>query len=269
VIALVAQRIQDHALGVVNVVGHTDNVGDDAYNQDLSERRAAAVVAALTPLVDTSKYQLVPSGKGETEPVFPNDTEEHRQLNRRVTVTLDTQQVTTTQVEPTTGQLAPFTLGPTGSGSVETGPGLKTPGDSQWTVTAKATRLPNALLLAITTTATQSSAGHDSGELSAGRFYRPGGNAIFPHAGAVGVRVINGSTVAYPLDYTLPVGDPTLTYWYPLADLSTASPSRAVGQSQTSIALYPPITTADTISIELENTFGAGFRLTDVPVTAG
>lgn len=65
------------------VRGHTDNQGDDAMNQTLSENRAKSVVDYLTGKgIDGSR--LTSEGFGETMPVDSNDTEEGRQRNRRV-----------------------------------------------------------------------------------------------------------------------------------------------------------------------------------------
>ena len=62
---------------------HTDSVGSDAYNQKLSERRAASTVEALKALkVDASKITAV--GYGETKPVATNATVEGKAQNRRV-----------------------------------------------------------------------------------------------------------------------------------------------------------------------------------------
>lgn len=69
----------------VDIEGHTDNVGDDAYNLALSERRAQAVAAWLTQN-GIAANRLNPVGKGETEPVAGNDTADGRALNRRVEV---------------------------------------------------------------------------------------------------------------------------------------------------------------------------------------
>ena len=113
---MAAQQLADRAPGTVDVVGHTDDVDDDAHNQDLSERRAAAVVAALATRIDGDAYPLQPSGRGESEPVVPNTTDDNRALNRRVTVTL-TSEVTTTSTVGTTGELAPFDDGPVGTGA--------------------------------------------------------------------------------------------------------------------------------------------------------
>ena len=65
------------------IEAHTDSVGSDAYNQKLSERRAASTVEALKALkVDPSKITAV--GYGETKPVATNATAEGKAQNRRV-----------------------------------------------------------------------------------------------------------------------------------------------------------------------------------------
>lgn len=67
----------------VVIEGHTDSVGGDDYNQQLSERRAAAVQTALLERGVTSN-QITALGKGETFPVASNDNAAGRQQNRRV-----------------------------------------------------------------------------------------------------------------------------------------------------------------------------------------
>jgi len=69
------------------IVGHTDNVGDDAYNQGLSDRRANSAAAYLAAQ-GVARTRLATSGKGEAEPVATNDTEAGRQQNRRVEVAI-------------------------------------------------------------------------------------------------------------------------------------------------------------------------------------
>lgn len=66
------------------IEGHTDNAGDDAANQNLSERRAAAVMAHLVEKYDVDAGRLEAKGMGESTPVAPNETPEGRQQNRRV-----------------------------------------------------------------------------------------------------------------------------------------------------------------------------------------
>ena len=68
----------------VYVVGHTDNVGGLASNMDLSKRRSAAVVQALTSQYGVAADRLAPYGDGPYAPVASNDTEDGRSLNRRV-----------------------------------------------------------------------------------------------------------------------------------------------------------------------------------------
>jgi OOP family OmpA-OmpF porin len=72
-----------HADLVVEVAGHTDSRGTDAYNQRLSERRAASVVKYLVAH-GISAERLTAKGYGESEPVADNATDEGRAKNRRV-----------------------------------------------------------------------------------------------------------------------------------------------------------------------------------------
>lgn len=67
----------------IRVVGHTDSVGSDAYNQGLSERRASSVVEYLLTQ-GLAPGKLTSEGKGESEPVADNETDEGRAQNRRV-----------------------------------------------------------------------------------------------------------------------------------------------------------------------------------------
>ncbi|WP_104203149.1 OmpA family protein [Billgrantia saliphila] len=71
----------------VNIAGHTDSTGDDAYNQRLSERRAEAVGSYLAQ-AGVSRNRLSMTGHGESQPVASNNTEEGRAQNRRVEITL-------------------------------------------------------------------------------------------------------------------------------------------------------------------------------------
>ena len=76
--------IKSHSERVnLKVVGHTDSRGEEAYNQKLSERRAAAAVDYLVSR-GVRRSSLSASGKGEAEPIESNATEEGRALNRRV-----------------------------------------------------------------------------------------------------------------------------------------------------------------------------------------
>jgi len=67
-----------------DVVGHTCDVGADDYNMDLSLRRARSVVRYLQEKYHIPSSRFTPQGKGKTQPIASNDTEEGREKNRRV-----------------------------------------------------------------------------------------------------------------------------------------------------------------------------------------
>jgi outer membrane protein OmpA-like peptidoglycan-associated protein len=71
----------------LEVEGHTDSVGSDDYNQQLSEKRAGAVRDYLVQQ-GISADGIVSRGLGKTQPVASNDTAEGRQQNRRVELVL-------------------------------------------------------------------------------------------------------------------------------------------------------------------------------------
>jgi OOP family OmpA-OmpF porin len=71
-----------------NIVGHTDNQGEEAYNQELSQRRAQAVTDYFTSK-GLNSTMFTPMGRGESEPVADNNTEAGRAENRRVMIERD------------------------------------------------------------------------------------------------------------------------------------------------------------------------------------
>jgi outer membrane protein OmpA-like peptidoglycan-associated protein len=81
----IAEILRQYPDNQISVEGHTDATGSDAYNQKLSEDRAASVRAALVAGgVDASR--ITSRGFGEGQPVASNNTAEGRQQNRRVEV---------------------------------------------------------------------------------------------------------------------------------------------------------------------------------------
>ena len=80
----------------ITVIGHTDSIGTEAYNLDLSERRAEAVASALQADPRLSGYPVTRHGLGELQPVAANtnpdgtDNPAGRLLNRRVEIIVDT-----------------------------------------------------------------------------------------------------------------------------------------------------------------------------------
>ena len=84
----VVQLLNDKPSASIEVAGHTDNIGTNAYNQKLSERRADAVKKFLTSKgIDASRVTTI--GYGETKPLVSNDDEiDGREINRRVEFTI-------------------------------------------------------------------------------------------------------------------------------------------------------------------------------------
>jgi len=72
---------------VIEVAGHTDSTGSDAYNQQLSERRASSVAGYLRTR-QVLGDRIITVGMGEGRPIATNDTPDGRQQNRRVELTL-------------------------------------------------------------------------------------------------------------------------------------------------------------------------------------
>jgi outer membrane protein OmpA-like peptidoglycan-associated protein len=87
------QRTLDQVAGVldeydqtyIDVYGHTDSTGSDAYNQSLSERRAGSVASYLSSR-GVQSARIGTRGFGETQPIASNETEDGRAENRRVEI---------------------------------------------------------------------------------------------------------------------------------------------------------------------------------------
>ena len=91
ILTLESKSILDRVAAVLNkfpdekieILGHTDNIGDDLYNMDLSERRALSVENYLISK-GVNGDRLYPAGCGERKPVTDNSTEIGRAINRRI-----------------------------------------------------------------------------------------------------------------------------------------------------------------------------------------
>ncbi|MGV8917103.1 MAG: OmpA family protein [Pseudomonas sp.] len=79
-----ADFMKQYPQTTTTVEGHTDNVGPDAYNQKLSERRATAVKTVLVNQYGVGAGRVSSVGYGESRPVADNKTEAGRAINRRV-----------------------------------------------------------------------------------------------------------------------------------------------------------------------------------------
>jgi outer membrane protein OmpA-like peptidoglycan-associated protein len=83
-VALVAKKYDKT---IIEVAGHTDNVGGSDYNRQLSQRRASAVAQYLMSK-GVSEPRIMTAAGGEEHPIASNSTEQGRTANRRVEVTL-------------------------------------------------------------------------------------------------------------------------------------------------------------------------------------
>jgi len=82
-----AMSLRDEPRTEVLIIGHTDAVGEDAYNRSLSDRRSDAA-AGFLGAQGVTRSRVRTDGKGEQEPVASNDTDEGRQRNRRVEIAI-------------------------------------------------------------------------------------------------------------------------------------------------------------------------------------
>lgn len=82
-----AMTLNEYNQTIIEVAGHTDSVGDAAYNQTLSEQRAATVATYLAGR-GVMRDRMITIGAGESRPIASNDTEAGRAQNRRVEITL-------------------------------------------------------------------------------------------------------------------------------------------------------------------------------------
>jgi OOP family OmpA-OmpF porin len=80
----IAAVLKENADVKVKVIGHTDSDGNDATNLTLSQKRAAAVIKALSEEFGIDASRMQSDGKGETQPVGDNKTKEGKAENRRV-----------------------------------------------------------------------------------------------------------------------------------------------------------------------------------------
>ena len=81
----VAEVLGDYPQTMIDIYGHTDSVGSEAYNQTLSENRSRAVANYLS-MQGVHQVRMATLGYGETQPIADNGTESGRAANRRVEI---------------------------------------------------------------------------------------------------------------------------------------------------------------------------------------
>ena len=259
--------------GTLSIVGHTDDVQDDAYNQTLSEKRANAVKTRLAQLTKLDKWQTSVSGKGESEPRINDTTDEARAVNRRVEITLT----------PTGGTTTKTTTPPAGTGSLpeNKGPVAKgsegvtvkhVSGNSQLTITLDhVTRSGGYLLGQLhTTLSVKKGSAPDRLEdwlndkeapFSNSRSEKGSRDAVA--FAANGLTLLAAGERIYPADYR----DAGFKTHLPLTELQLTPPIKA---GTTTICVIWPDPGSDTVTLDHAATgkevADLGYRLTDIPV---
>ena len=136
----VADQLKQHPDGgTLTIVGHTDDIQDDAYNQTLSDKRANAVKTKLQQLTKLDKWKTSVSGKGESQPKIKDTTDEARAANRRVEITLTPTGGTTPKNSTTTPSNGGGSTSGSGSDKLPDPQGPAAKGPEGVTLTSKGT----------------------------------------------------------------------------------------------------------------------------------
>lgn len=92
IVGRIIARMKEKTSAEISILGHTDNIGSEAYNLRLSEKRAGAVKDQVVKSAQGLSPNLHTQGLGPNAPLYDNNTPEGRALNRTVTVSLEYQQ---------------------------------------------------------------------------------------------------------------------------------------------------------------------------------
>ena len=262
--------------GALDVVGHTDDVADDAHNQTLSENRATAVKDRLGQLADLGKWQVSTTGKGESEPAVKDTTDEARAANRRVVITLTPTSGTQTSTATPSAAGTPADSSGSGlpepKGPVADGPdGVTVNGPDnkgQLTITLPQVVRTGGLLLGQLTVTT--GPGPDTNltawltdRAQAFASSRGENGGISAGGMANGLTLLADGQRIYPADY-LP---PDSTWHHPMTEMYTYESLKE--GATTTICVAWPDTAQDTLTLDhppAKNSNQYAFRLTDIPV---
>ena len=262
--------------GTLTIVGHTDDVQDDAYNQTLSEKRANAVKTRLEQLTKLDKWKTSVSGKGESEPKIKDTTDAARAANRRVEITLTPTGGTTPKGSSTAtpnssgGGKLPEPKGPVAKGSegvTLTSKGSDTSGDVTITLD-QVTRSGGYLLGTLTCTVKDGSTGALLSQLCAdpqtvlANQRDEDGGAVQTLLASDGLTLLSDGERVFPADYV----DAYNKQHLPLTELNLYD--RLKGGTTTICVVWPD-PGGDTITLDHQHhriTNDYGYRLTDIPI---
>ena len=257
--------------GTLTIVGHTDDVQDDAYNQTLSEKRANAVKTRLAQLTKLDTWQTSVSGKGESQPKINDTSDEARAVNRRVEITLTPTGGTTQKAAPTTGTGSlPETKGPVAKGSE--GVTLKhASDDGQLTITLENVTRQGGYLLGLLHTTLSTPDGSNPAfhawlqddKAFSSNFRREAGSRDTVANSSNGLTLLAGGERIYPADYL----DAEFKVHVPLTELEL-TPSIKAGT--TTVCVIWPDPGGDTVTLDhaasRKDAVDFAYRLTDIPV---
>ena len=266
--------------GTLTIVGHTDDVQDDAYNQTLSEKRANAVKTRLEQLTSLDKWQTSVSGKGESEPKVNDTSDEARAVNRRVEITLTPTGGTTPKntTTPTNGSSAtpnptssklPDPKGPVAKGA--DGVSVKHDNGAELTITIDhVTRSGGYVLGQLhTTISTTTDTAPDLKQwltdkevVFSNSRSEDGSSEPTEHA-ADGLTLLAGGERIYPADYR----DAGFKTHVPLTELQLTPHIKA---GTTTVCVVWPDPGGDTVTLDhaasRKDAVDFAYRLTDIPV---
>ena len=274
----VATQLNQHPDGgTLTIVGHTDDIQDDAYNQTLSEKRANAVKTRLEQLTKLDKWKTSVSGKGESEPKIKDTTDQARAANRRVEITLTPTGGTSKKNASSTpsssngsGKLpdpqGPVAKGP--EGITLTAKGGGTQGDVTITLD-QVTRSGGYLLGTLTCTVKDGSTGApliyllQDPQTALGNQRDEDGGAFVTQFASDGLTLLNNGERIFPADYN----DAYNKQHLPLTELHLLDHLKT---GTTTVCVVWPDPGGDTIT--LDHPTGkysppdTAYRLTDIPV---
>ena len=262
--------------GTLTIVGHTDDVQDDAYNQTLSEKRANAVKTRLEQLTSLDKWKTTVSGKGETQPKINDTTDQARAANRRVEITLTPTGGTTpknnTTPTPTTGSgKLPDPQGPVAKGPEGVTLTTKS-GNTQGDVTVTldhVTRSGGYLLGTVTCTVKDGSTGAQLHPLlqdpqtALSNQRNEDGSAFVTQFASDGLTLLSNGERIFPADYS----DAYNKQHLPLTELNLSDHLKT---GTTTVCVVWPDPGGDTTTLDHPkgkySIPDTAYRLTDIPI---